>query len=176
MLAVDAAVRRSVDAYVSRAVSAAESGRPGLTIETRATLQQMRNRVVELARVEDDRALRALLLRLARHLDGQAQRLGATPTPGQTVPLGGDTSRAGAGGMGQIMPMIGSMLPLAATRGERDASRDPRPSIAERYESRKVRGEAESLAADRYLIPEDVDVVVQNAAARWDAIVPVTAR
>ena len=79
------------------------------------------------------------------------------------------------------MPMMGSTLPLAATRVERDASGDPRPSIEERYPSRKaylelVRNAAEALAADRYLIAEDVEVVVQNAAARWDAILPVTAQ
>ena len=76
------------------------------------------------------------------------------------------------------MPMMGSTLPFARTRTEREASGDPRLSIEERYGNREayldqVRADAEALAADRYLLPEDIDVVVQNAASRWDIIIPV---
>jgi len=93
---------------------------------------------------------------------------------------GWNPRNAKTGGEGQIMPMMGSTLPFARTKNEREASGDPRLSIEERYSDReayldRVRADAEALAADRYLLPEDIDVVVQNAATRWDAILPVPA-
>ena len=57
----------------------------------------------------------------------------------------------------------------------REASGAPRPSIQERYESRdvylqRVRDDAESLVAERYLLAEDTDdVVVAACAAHYDA-------
>ena len=122
---------------------------------------------------------------LVSAVDADGNEVAGVRLPDISVPLatyaGWNPRHPETGGAGQIMPMMGSTLPLAATRVERDASGDPRPSIEERYPSRKaylelVRNAAEALAADRYLIAEDVEVVVQNAAARWDAILPVTAQ
>ncbi len=121
---------------------------------------------------------------LVSAVDPDGNEVAGVRLPDISVPLathaGWNPRHPGTGGAGQIMPMMGSTLPLAATRAERDASGDPRPSIEERYPSREayleqVRSEAEALAADRYLIPEDVEVVMQNAATRWDAILPITA-
>ncbi|MEI7926072.1 MAG: hypothetical protein WCI61_07815, partial [Chloroflexota bacterium] len=52
--------------------------------------------------------------------------------------------------------------------------------VLERYRDRddylaRVRVEAERLAAARYLLDEDVEVVVGHAAARWDMLVPAGA-
>jgi len=121
---------------------------------------------------------------LVSAVDADGNEVAGVRLPDISVPLathaGWNPRHQETGGQGQIMPMMGSTLPLAATRSEREASGDPRPSIEERYESReaylaRVRAEAEALAADRYVVPEDVEVVVQNAATRWDAIRPVTA-
>ncbi len=51
---------------------------------------------------------------------------------------------------------------------------DPRPSLAERYANRdayldQVRKAALSLADERYLLDEDVELVVENCARRYDA-------
>jgi hypothetical protein len=79
----------------------------------------------------------------------------------------------------QIIPMQGSTFPFPPTAEARHATCDPRPSIAERYQDRadylaRARAAAEVLAAQRYLLPEDVDVVVNNAAARYDLFVGKT--
>jgi hypothetical protein len=63
---------------------------------------------------------------------------------------------------------------FAATRAQRLALNDPRPSIEERYASKDqylalVRQAAEALAAQRYVLPGDIDILVANAAERWDA-------
>ena len=71
--------------------------------------------------------------------------------------------------------MMGSTFPLAATAAERERTRDPRPSIAERYGDRdgylaRVRREAQDMVAARFLLAEDVEAVVERAGALWDFI------
>ena len=63
----------------------------------------------------------------------------------------------------------GSLVPFAATRTERDAADDPRPSLAERYGTReayaaRVEAAAAALVAERLLLPADAAAYV--AAAR----------
>lgn len=115
-------------------------------------------------------------------LDADGNELGGIRLPDLTVPLGthlGWNPRDTAtGGSGQIIPMQGSTLPFPATRVERERSGDPRPSIEERYRDRddylaRVRVEAESLAAARYVLASDVDLLVSLAAQRYDAFAPV---
>jgi hypothetical protein len=69
--------------------------------------------------------------------------------------------------------MMGATLPFAATRQEREERGDPRPSLAERYRDRadyvaRARAAAEQLAADRYILEEDVELAVELAAQRYD--------
>ena len=69
--------------------------------------------------------------------------------------------------------MMGLTRFFPATRAESERTGDPRPSIEERYPSRdaylaRVRDEAVKLAARRYILEEDVDLVVANAADRYD--------
>jgi alpha/beta hydrolase family protein len=64
----------------------------------------------------------------------------------------------------------GQMIPFAKTRADRTQAGDPRPSLAERYPSHqayvdRVRAAAEALAAERFLLAEDVDRFVQAAQA-----------
>jgi hypothetical protein len=73
----------------------------------------------------------------------------------------------------QIMSMQGSTLWFRRTRAERDAASDPRASLEERYASRddylsKVRAAAEELVSQRYLLEEDIDTVLADAAERYD--------
>ncbi|MDB5449407.1 MAG: hypothetical protein JWQ52_535 [Phenylobacterium sp.] len=63
----------------------------------------------------------------------------------------------------------GGFIPFAATRAERVAKGDPRPSLEERYGSRdaylgKVRAAAEALVARRLLLPEDAARIVAEAS------------
>jgi hypothetical protein len=69
--------------------------------------------------------------------------------------------------------MAGSYIPFARTRAEREKSRDPRLSIEERYSSRddylhRVQAAADLLAKDRYLLPDDVNALVNDAGKHWD--------
>ncbi|WP_219763983.1 alpha/beta hydrolase domain-containing protein [Neoroseomonas alba] len=71
---------------------------------------------------------------------------------------------------GALCYNTGAVLPFAATRAERDAARDPRLSIEERYASQDdyaaaVRRAAERLVVERLMLAEDVDAVVSSARA-----------
>jgi hypothetical protein len=77
---------------------------------------------------------------------------------------------------GDLMSMLGSTLPFAVTRAAREASGDPRASIEERYGSRaaylaRARESASRLVAERHMLAEDVDAVVERAGRLWDFIV-----
>jgi len=74
-----------------------------------------------------------------------------------------------AGGTGELCYLDGAFLPFAKTRAEREASKDPRPSLAERYRdpaeyAEKVRQAAVKLEQEGYLLPEDVKRIVDRAA------------
>jgi hypothetical protein len=115
---------------------------------------------------------------LVSAVDADGNEVGGVRLPDISVPLatymGWNPRDPATGGEGQILDMLGSTLPFARTAAERTASKDPRPSIEERYRDRnaylaQVREAAEALAADRYLLAEDVDLVVDTAAQRYDA-------
>jgi hypothetical protein len=77
------------------------------------------------------------------------------------------------GGDHDVMAMMGSTLPFARTRAEREQRGDPRPSIEERYGSKaayleKVRGETRKLLSERHVLAEDVDAIVERAGQVWD--------
>jgi len=81
----------------------------------------------------------------------------------------------------QIVPMNGLTLWFAPHEATRAANGDPRRSLAERYRDEadyraKVRAAALRLVADRYLLEEDVDRVVEAAAARYRAALTGTCR
>jgi hypothetical protein len=68
---------------------------------------------------------------------------------------------------------MGSYIPFAMTKAEREARKDPRLSITERYRDRddyisKLRAAAQELIKGRYLLPEDMDNVVKRGQAQWE--------
>jgi hypothetical protein len=78
-----------------------------------------------------------------------------------------------AGAADCLAPYVGSYLPLAWTRAERETSGDPRPSVQERYPTRedylaRVQAAALALVREGLLLEEDVPTVVRRAAAHWD--------
>ena len=100
--------------------------------------------------------------------------------PLTTVPLathtGWNVRHAEIGGEGQILSsggatggtLAGSTIPFPATRGEREASGDPRISIEERYGSKEeyleqIRNAADELVQQGYVLPEDIDLLVSQA-------------
>jgi hypothetical protein len=77
------------------------------------------------------------------------------------------------GGTRQLVSLLGSYIPFAQAKPERDAANDPRLSMAERYASkeqylRQINKAAASLVKDGYLLLEDVEPVVKRAADHWD--------
>ena len=108
--------------------------------------------------------------------DDGSERAGVA-VPEVTVPLathtGWNLRHPDVGGPDQMLYFAGATLPFPRTRADREAAGDPRPSIAERYRSRedylaRVREVAKALAAERYLLEEDVDRSLMFAARMWD--------
>jgi hypothetical protein len=71
---------------------------------------------------------------------------------------------------GQLCGLNGIMVPFAATAAERNAKRDPRLSLAERYPNRadyvaRVKAAGDALVRDRYLLAEDAARFVSAANA-----------
>jgi len=89
------------------------------------------------------------------------------------VPLGtylGWNVQAAGYNAGRQCGFTGGYIPFAATRAERLASGDPRPSLEERYGTHanfvgKVSQAAAQLVAGRYLLPEDARKIVADAEA-----------
>ena len=74
-----------------------------------------------------------------------------------------------------IYPLLGSYIPFPATAAARAAAKDPRPAIAERYATKqtyleKVKAAADRLVADRYLLAEDVQPVLDRAGRHYDLL------
>lgn len=74
-----------------------------------------------------------------------------------------------------LIPMAGAHIPFPRTRQEREQRRDPRPSIAERYASKsdylqRVQDVAAKLAAERYVLQDDVRSLVEEAGKQWDFV------
>jgi hypothetical protein len=77
------------------------------------------------------------------------------------------------GAPGDLMSMMGSTFPLAATAAAREAAGDPRASMAERYGDRpgyleRVRAAAQAAVERRHLLAEDIPAIVARAGAQWD--------
>ena len=71
--------------------------------------------------------------------------------------------------------MVGSFIPFAKTKAEREAAGDPRLSIEERYKDkneylRQVKEAAVALTGSGFLVKDDVEKVTAKAGARWDSI------
>lgn len=116
---------------------------------------------------------------LVPQVDGDGNELAGIRVPEVAVPLATTTGwnfrSETVGNPGDIVSLLGSYVPFAATRAEREARNDPRRSIDERYRSRadylrRVEEAAADLVRRRYLLQEDVAGIVTRAAAQWDAI------
>jgi hypothetical protein len=69
---------------------------------------------------------------------------------------------------GELCDRDGTYVPFAATRAEREAKNDPRPSLEERYGDhsgyvRRVQEAVTKLVAERLLLAEDAEVFIANA-------------
>ena len=125
---------------------------------------------------------------LVPSLDGDGNETCGIVMPQAAVPLatyaGWNTRHSTIGGEGHILSsggstggtLIGSIIPFANTKAEREAKGDPRPSIEERYESRQgylrqVQVEAEKMVAEGYLLEEDLQTVEEQASQHYEQVV-----
>ena len=111
-------------------------------------------------------------------VDADGNDMAGIRLPEQAVPLatltGWQFRSERIGAQNTLIAMAGAYIPFPTTRAERDRTRDPRMSIAERYATRadylkKVQEVTARLAADRYVLQGDIAAIVQEAGAHWDA-------
>jgi hypothetical protein len=117
---------------------------------------------------------------LVSQVDKDGNELGGLRLPDVMVPLattaGWNFRKASIGGTHLLYPLLGSYVPFASTRAERERTHDPRLSIEERYASREqylkqVQDAATSLVKDGYVLAEDVPSIVKRAGEHWDLLV-----
>ncbi|HEV3142145.1 MAG TPA: alpha/beta hydrolase domain-containing protein [Vicinamibacterales bacterium] len=99
--------------------------------------------------------------------------------PDISVPLGTYTGwnfrNPTTGSPTELASLLGSALYFPSTRAARQAAKDPRRSVEERYPSREpylaqVEKAADALVARGYLLIDDVPRIVQRASDTWDLV------
>jgi hypothetical protein len=73
----------------------------------------------------------------------------------------------------ELLSMVGSYIPFAWTRQQRLETRDPRPSVEERYADRqaymeRIAAACAALVSERLMLEQDVAAASAQAAAQWD--------
>jgi hypothetical protein len=109
-------------------------------------------------------------------IDADGNEVAGLRMPEQAVPAATTTgwSLRGveSGAAGELCYLDGMALPFARTAAERESTKDPRPSLAERYQDRnaylsKVRAAALDLQRRGYLLEEDIAKIVERAGRAW---------
>ncbi len=120
--------------------------------------------------------IKQVLRMYAPKVDQDGNELGGVPVVLLDAPLGTYLGwNITAGGdkpfhQGQICDYVGGMIPFARTAAERQASKDPRQSLEERYGSHDGYVKAVTLATVRaitegFLLPSDAQALIANAQA-----------
>ena len=125
-------------------------------------------------------AIRAALPTLVPKTDSDGNDLGGVPSVLRQVPLGTYTGwniTAFGWNRGQWCGLNGGFIPFARSKTEREARKDPRPSIEERYGSHEhyvelVKAAATKAVAGRFLLEEDADKLIAQAQASDVAVNP----
>jgi hypothetical protein len=99
--------------------------------------------------------------------------------PDVAVPLatytGWNFRNATIGASGDLVSLLGSSIPFPLTRAAREASRDPRRSIEERYGTRdaynaRLEQVGDALVLKGYLLIDDLPRVLQRSTDTWDVL------
>lgn len=114
---------------------------------------------------------------LVPQTDKDGNDLGGIRLPELDVPLatytGWNLRSAEIGAPTERVSFIGSTIPFARTKADREKTGDPRMSISERYAGkqdymRKFTDSANALVKSRFLLEEDVPALVQRGSEEWD--------
>ncbi|MBI2185940.1 MAG: hypothetical protein HYU37_02315 [Acidobacteria bacterium] len=120
---------------------------------------------------------------LVSQVDADGNEVAGIRLPEVAVPLatytGWNFRNPEIGGTSRLVGNTGSYVPFARTQAERQARKDPRPSIEERYPSRgdylaKVRQTIDALVRDRYMLAEDADTALTRALDHWELLTGTT--
>lgn len=185
------ALLRAAHQWAASGVRPPDSRYPRLRGETLVPLTSLR--FPEIPGLGDPRAIEgpgqminekfSALPFLVPQVDADGNELAGLRVPEVSVPLATTTGwnfRAErVGNPTTIYALLGSYVPFARTRAEREARRDPRPSIEERYKDRddylqKIRKAANTLVRERFILEQDLGDVVQRAALHWDFVTRAT--
>ena len=116
---------------------------------------------------------------LVPQVDRDGNETSGLRLPEQSVPLGTLTGwnlrNASIGGADIMSTQVGSFIPFARTKAEREKSGDPRLSLEERYGTKeaflqKVDQAAQALVRGRLLLASDVAKVTARASTQWDSV------
>jgi hypothetical protein len=114
---------------------------------------------------------------LVSKVDADGNDLGGIRLPDVAVPLATYTgwNFRSQPPTTELVNLTGSFIPLPVTRADREQAKDPRMSIQERYASKddylaKVKASADGLVKERYVLPQDVDLIVAHAGQVWDNV------
>jgi hypothetical protein len=116
---------------------------------------------------------------LVPQVDADGNDIAGIRHPELAVPLatytGWNFTNPARGAPDTLATLTGSYLPFAATEAQRQASGDPRASLAARYEDRstylqQVEAAGNQLVDQRYLLPADVAPIVERAGRHWDLL------
>lgn len=119
----------------------------------------------------------AALPLLVPKVDADGNEVAGIRLPEQAVPLatltGWQFRSERIGSPRTLLAMAGAHVPFPTTRTERERTGDPRRSVEERYASRaeylrKVEEAGHRLASERYLLEDDVALIVEQAGRHWD--------
>jgi hypothetical protein len=109
-------------------------------------------------------------------IDADGNEIAGLRMPEQAVPAATTTGWAlrspEGGSAGELCYLDGMVLPFARTAAEREAAKDPRPSLAERYRDRaeylaRVRSAAQELQRRGFYLEEDIDKTVDRVSRNW---------
>ena len=108
---------------------------------------------------------------LVPKVDADGNEVGGIPVVLLEAPLGtylGWNITAGGFHAGQLCNYAGGMLPFARTKAEREARKDPRPSLEERYGNHAgfvdaVRKATEKVKASGFLLEKDAAALIRAA-------------
>lgn len=110
-------------------------------------------------------------------VNSDGNELAGIHLPEEQVPLatytGWNLRDPSIGAPEQRVSFEGSYIPFARSAAEREASHDPRPSIAERYRSesdylQQYTAAVDRLIQQRWLLPEDRNALVERGKQDWD--------
>jgi hypothetical protein len=114
---------------------------------------------------------------LVPQVDADGNEIAGIRVPEVSVPLATTTGRnfraERIGNPTTVFALLGSYMPLARTKAERESRHDPRLSIEERYKGRddylqRIRRAADALVKQRFILEQDLEDVVQRATRHWE--------